>query len=286
MLYGCTTKSGKRITRCKCLCECGKEKIINADMLKNKDVSCGCVGKKNSIIKNRVDLTGKTFGKLTVLEMNWDVSPTKCICLCECGNISYVINTGLTSGKTTSCGCHRRKMQSISNTKDFTGYISDYGVELIKRSYKNNHGTWVWECKCFCGDTFYEIPAKIKNGHTTSCGCASRSSKERLIEHYLKSLSIDYKTQYKMDGCVYKSTLRFDFALFKDGKICCLLEYDGKQHFEPIDFFGGAKGFEDATIRDNIKNAYCKEHNINLIRIPYTYSDEEIYKTIQNIINA
>ena len=53
------------------------------------------------------------------------------------------------------------------------------------------------------------------------------------------------------------------------------IEYDGIQHFEPIDFNGLGReyakvAFENQIVRDGIKNRYCIENNINLIRIPYT----------------
>lgn len=58
------------------------------------------------------------------------------------------------------------------------------------------------------------------------------------------------------------------------------IEFDGIQHFQPVDFAGkGLKwannNFRMIQIKDNIKNDYCKEHHINLIRIPY-WEEENI----------
>lgn len=47
------------------------------------------------------------------------------------------------------------------------------------------------------------------------------------------------------------------------------IEYDGEQHFKPIELFGGEKQFKIQVENDNIKNTFCKENNIKLIRIPY-----------------
>lgn len=44
---------------------------------------------------------------------------------------------------------------------------------------------------------------------------------------------------------------------------------DGKQHFEVNDYFGGIKGFIDLKINDTIKNKYCQDNNIKLLRISY-----------------
>ena len=72
------------------------------------------------------------------------------------------------------------------------------------------------------------------------------------------------------DKC--KKELPFDFYL-PDYNVC--IEYDGIQHFEPVDF--GGKGqewacqqFESLKLRDDIKNAYCAANNIPLCRIKYT----------------
>ena len=70
--------------------------------------------------------------------------------------------------------------------------------------------------------------------------------------------------------------MRFDFGILHNDQLLGLIEYDGKQHFEPIDFFGGEDGFRKTQERDKIKNAYCKSHNIPLLRLPYTLSINEI----------
>jgi len=61
--------------------------------------------------------------------------------------------------------------------------------------------------------------------------------------------------------------LSFDFYL-SDYNMC--IEFDGEQHFKPVAYFGGDKRHEIQMKRDKIKNEYCKNNNINLIRIPYT----------------
>ena len=58
-----------------------------------------------------------------------------------------------------------------------------------------------------------------------------------------------------------------------------LIEFDGIQHYEIRGHFGGYDGFVDTKIRDTIKNIYCKDNNIDLLRIPYWD-----YKNIENIL--
>ena len=59
-----------------------------------------------------------------------------------------------------------------------------------------------------------------------------------------------------------------------------MIEFDGKQHFEPNDFFGGQKQFEKQQHHDKIKTEYCRTNKIPLLRISY----KEI-KEIPNIID-
>jgi hypothetical protein len=69
--------------------------------------------------------------------------------------------------------------------------------------------------------------------------------------------------------------LRFDFGIFdNNGKLLFLCEYDGQQHFEPVVFGNfsfniAVEKYNDLVRRDNIKNEYCKNKNIALLRIPY-----------------
>ena len=285
MLHGVVCGNRKR-TKCLCDCDCGNKYIADAEKLKSgRTISCGCDSRQRAIEKNRKDLTGMRFGRLVVLEMLWDNKPTSARCVCDCGNITIVINTGLTSGKTKSCGCLQKDIASDLNTKDWSGFVSKHGIRLIKQSYRNNKNQWIWECRCgLCDDTFFALPAKIASGHTTSCGCRTKSSKEQYIKSILEVNNIDFVEQYRIPSCKDKYTLPFDFAIFKDDKLICLIEYDGKQHFEPIKIFGGESGFNDTTHRDSIKNDFCKNNNLTLLRLPYYLTDDEIEDKILNII--
>ena len=64
--------------------------------------------------------------------------------------------------------------------------------------------------------------------------------------------------------------MSFDFAILDDnGNVIKLIEYDGEQHFKPIEKWGGEEKFLIQKERDERKNQYCKENNLNLLRIPY-----------------
>lgn len=74
----------------------------------------------------------------------------------------------------------------------------------------------------------------------------------------------DYSLVDYTGDCKYKFKLPFDFYL-SDYNTC--VEFDGIQHFEPRMAFGGKLEFEKTKIRDKIKDDYCKNNGINLIRI-------------------
>lgn len=92
-----------------CQCSCGKVILVRTDSLKNGHTSsCGCFNREQSRAKNLVDLTGKTFARVTVLYL--DTKTTKdgalyWICKCSCGNIKSLLGASLKNGLIRSCGC-------------------------------------------------------------------------------------------------------------------------------------------------------------------------------------
>lgn len=237
--------------------------------------------------RERYDLTGQRFGRLVVTGMIYeDGKMSRAICKCDCGNEIVRPITYLTTGDTTSCGCYHRDRTSESNTKDFTGIVVESGIEFLSPDYKMPQGRWMWKCRCgVCGGTFTALPAKILEGRVISCGCSKQSSGEFYVEKTLNDINVTYIKEYSIiDGSPDESKngrLRIDFYLpeFNKG-----IEYNGKQHYEPIDYFGGYDAFEYQKERDKRKRAYCAEHNMPLLELPYTLSDSEISEQVTNFI--
>ena len=86
------------------------------------------------------------------------------------------------------------------------------------------------------------------------------------ILKFLNDNNISYIREYMFNDCSYIRKLRFDIFV-PQYNLC--IEYDGEQHYKIVDYFGGLDGFIKTKIRDTIKNEYCKNNNINLVRIPY-----------------
>lgn len=102
-------KSNSRHRKWLCRCECGNTVFPFMYSLRNGSTqSCGCLRKEKSRKANVVDLTGKRFGKLTVLKPTNRRDKSRNIiwlCKCDCGNERYIVSKNLTSGETKSCGC-------------------------------------------------------------------------------------------------------------------------------------------------------------------------------------
>jgi very-short-patch-repair endonuclease len=118
--------------------------------------------------------------------------------------------------------------------------------------------------------------------HLNGCGCPScnESKGEKKIKNILESNRIDYETQKTFDGCIYKQKLKFDFYL-PEYNMC--IEFDGEQHFKPKKHWGGVDNLDKVILRDNIKNNYCINNGIKLIRIKYNDDVENILESYFNI---
>ena len=90
----------------------------------------------------------------------------------------------------------------------------------------------------------------------------------------LDKLDIKYKQEYTFNNLkgIGGGSLRYDFAIFNKKELSCLIEYDGKQHFEVA--FGDDELLKRTQQHDAIKNQYAKDNKIPLYRIPYTQYDE------------
>ena len=119
------------------------------------------------------------------------------------------------------------------------------------------------------------------NHHIRGEGCPRcKSSKgENLIRGYLLNNNIEFEEQKKFKDCAYKNQLRFDFYI---PEINCCIEYNGKQHYESIELFGGDEALKYSQIRDNIKIEYCNKNNINLFIIRY---DENLIEKLKECLN-
>lgn len=93
------------------------------------------------------------------------------------------------------------------------------------------------------------------------------------IQEILEKSGLVYKEEYIFPDLKSSNgkPLRFDFAVFDDdGVLDFLIEYQGRQHYEPSQKFGGKRGFYQQQYNDNQKRRFCALHDFTLIEIPYT----------------
>ena len=150
-----------------CKCDCGKEKVICAGALTSGHTkTCGCCNDSTVHYTPFIDLTGKKFGKLTVLSYN--KLTKKWLCKCDCGNIKEIMGAHLKSGATKTCGCSNRD----SRVKNLIGQKFGKWV-VLERDYSIPAGRGAyWKCQCDCGTIKSILGTTLIRGLSKSCGCA------------------------------------------------------------------------------------------------------------------
>lgn len=166
------------------------------------------------------------------------------------------------------------------NTIDFASEIENIHPYIeITGTYKGAESHV--DCKCIiCGHTWSPLARSLKNGE--GCPFCKMSKGEKRIKLFLDNHNIHYTYQKRFDGCFDQYLLPFDFYLPDKNLV---IEFDGEQHFMPVDFAN--KGlvwakeiFQKIAHHDNIKNNYCFENGIKILRIPYFNFDN-----IEDILN-
>ena len=233
--------------------------------------------------KLKKDYTGETHGCWYVIERDFNPRSKshstfwKCQCQ-NCGNIASVRKEDLDKNPRSCNNCKGQTVRQVfeENGKTKTPiHIGDrFGMLTIigpaDKEYRGKKG--YWKCKCDCGNIVHVrrehlLGRDSTRGRTISCGCNQISSGELKIKQVLDKANIPYKYQYRAESL---KQYPFDFAILNsDGTIKKLIEYNGGQHYKPVEHFGGEETFERQKERDKIKRDWCKENGIELVVIPY-----------------
>ena len=173
------------------------------------------------------------------------------------------------------CGCSNCKNVKRLTKEEFinrSNIIHDNKYDYSLVEYKNS-STKV-KIICPIHGMFEQIPSKhlIKQG----CPKCKKSKGEKYINNLLKENNINFEIQKSFKNCKNIKTLQFDFYL-PEYNIC--IEFDGEQHYKSVKYFGGERELEIIQKRDKIKNEFCKNNNIKLIRITYKDDINEIINT-------
>lgn len=272
-------------------CNCGNLFIISSTNFSKKIIkSCGLCYPE---LKHR-PIIGEKYYYLTVIGQTYGELINKkpkerlfWICLCDCGNITYVDTEHLTGydnpnkRTTKSCGCIRHK--SPVNYEDLTGKIFGWLTALERdHEYEKKCKTRItyWKCRCKCGQIKTVSAGHLKNGNTKSCGCMMSKGEEK-IQALLQENNIIFERQKQFPTAIFNDSgfpMKFDFFINNQ----FLLEYDGQQHYMPIKAWGGEERLIITQNKDNQKNNWCKQNNIILKRIPYTDLNKLTFEDIMS----
>lgn len=227
----------------------GSLKISNEEFLRRVEI----VNPNITMLESYVNDSAKILASCNCCKHQWKISPSH-----------------IYSGRGCPKCAQAKKRDAFAKSQEkFESELSIVNPNIEVIGEYTNSNTKI-QCKCkICGKTWSALPTNLLKGK--GCPRCAASNGEKNIEKWLLRNSIKYIAEATFDDCRFKHKLPFDFYL-PDLNIC--IEYDGYQHFYPVRYKGMTSFDADAAFamqkeRDEIKNNYCKNNNIHLIRIPY-----------------
>lgn len=200
---------------------------------------------------------------------------TKCML---CGYESKISNIQVR----TLRGCKKCMGLEKKNIKYFEKEIENLGEKdnyiILSNEYIDNK-TPIKMLHKECNNEYYVSRSNFLKGER--CPHCQQSKGEKRIESFFQENNILFIKQYKIKDCKNIKSLPFDFYL---PQYNILIEFDGKQHYKIVDFFDGLIGLMNRMYKDNIKTQYCKNNNIQLIRIPY-WEFNDIERILEGVLN-
>lgn len=264
---------------CSCI-YCKEKKVIRGDSLRNKP-TCKC--------QNGIDKIGKIYETWKIIEKTEKRNSGnniiyKCQCI-NCNFIDYIPSNQLRDNNVKKCSnCYTKKTTLIDMTGQIYGNLKILKRDLSKDKIGHEQDAY-WICECLkCGSIKSIRGIDIRQGKVISCGCIKSKGEEK-IASLLKENNINFCREYTFNDLYFNNInnkLRFDFAIFENNKLKYLIEYDGEQHFFEGIRESGWNNKDNYLLtkqRDELKNQYCINNKIWLIRINYL---EEI--TIEKLL--
>lgn len=198
-------------------------------------------------------------------EFDFKFKKDKAIIICpEHGKFKQIVTEHLTGRGCPKC-CGKNYM-----FKDFLKDVEKFNNDYIydESSFKGKTFKINIECKKH-GKFKQEVRKHLLGQNCPKC---NTSSGENKIIEYLQENNINFEYQKRFKNCKYV----FDFKINN-----IIIEYDGIQHFQPVEFFGGKEEFEKTKNNDLEKNKFCEKNNLKMIRIPY-FKKEDIEKILKH----
>jgi hypothetical protein len=182
------------------------------------------------------------------------------------GDFIQNANSHLNGSKCPACAIENRSNILRKSNKKFINQCTN----IHNNKYDYSKTNYINSCtkviiKCPTHGEFTQTP----NSHLCGYGCPyckKESVGERIINNWLIRHHITFIRQAKFNDCIGLKNRKLPFDFYLPSPYNLIIEYDGKQHFEPT---YTQKIFEQTKTNDTIKTAYCLEKNIDLIRISY-----------------
>lgn len=195
-----------------------------------------------------------------------------CTCL-RCGKVHHLVSI-VDINKTKSCGCLRTEHFVEGHYENLEGQtFQHFKVLSLNKEMSLQKGKTYWNCLCTkCNKNIIPVWMwDLKAARRDNCGCYNVKSRgEERLNHCLTELNIKFIPEYSFEDFYTTKghCYRYDFAIFDNNQLKCLIEYHGKQHYK--DGWKDKESLENIQARDQLKEQYCKNNNIPLIVIPYT----------------
>ena len=175
------TPNGTVKTVWRCRCDCGNVvERYSQDLRKVPVPSCGCLKREETSRRKLIDLTGRRFGKLVVIERAENVGKRiKWKCQCDCGKQTVVYGENLVKGHTTSCGCYRDDMRGklhhkhgMKHARIYTVWckVKDRCYQPSNSSYPRYGGRGITMCDEWRDDPMSFINWSYENGYDENAG--------------------------------------------------------------------------------------------------------------------
>ena len=180
-----------------------------------------------------------------------------------CGNVYEVTPSHFLSGSRCPFCCIHTGKTNIQFQQQVYGLV---GNEYIFLDSYVNSDTKIRVKHNECGNVYSVRPTDFFSHHTR-CPYCNMPKTEKIIAKVLDTLNINYNIQKTFEDLKDTTYLSYDFYVPSQA---ILIEYQGLQHYQPVDLYGGESHFELQQKHDKMKADYAKYHNYNLIAVPYT----------------
>lgn len=234
-------KSPKGEKKWLCRCECGTEKYVLERSLKSGGShSCGCIRKEKAREAVAYDLSGKTFGDLTVLhqtEPENSMSGIWWLCQCSCGNTYACPASLLVTGKRTHCGCKTNR----GRPKDITGKRFHKLTALYMLPERDEKGSVIWHCRCDCGNEIDVAYNNLVFCNMKSCGCQKKEH-DIALNTYLTHIAGTSLDMIKSKRIPKDNTTGYKGVYLIKGKYVAKIVFQRKAYY-----LGSYSNIEDAA---------------------------------------